>query len=165
MVIRIWTLVILIMEFLDNPQIRIIFQLLLAAILGGVIGLEREYKRKEAGLRTYTLVCLGAALFTIISFEAFNFYLGKPGVSFDPSRVVGQIVLGIGFIGAGLIVFRGFHIEGLTTAAGLWVVAAVGIAVGAQLYFLAIFAAFLVMVVLAGLRLLEERAFEGKEEE
>ncbi len=145
------------MEFLDNPQIRILFQLILAILLGGLVGLEREYKRKEAGLRTYTLICLGAALFTIISLEAFNVYLGKPGVSFDPSRVVSQIALGIGFIGAGLIIFRGFHIEGLTTAAGLWVVAAIGVAVGTRLYFPAIFASFLVVLILAGLSLVEAK--------
>lgn len=150
------------MEFLDDPQIRIVFQLLLAAILGGLVGLEREYKRKEAGLRTYSLVSLGAALFTIIAFQVADSYIGKPEVSFDPSRIVGQIVLGIGFLGAGLIIFRGFHIEGLTTAAGLWLVAAIGTAIGIGLYFVAIFVTFLALLILAGLRLLEEKVFESK---
>ena len=150
------------MEILANPQFQIFLQLLLATILGGLVGLEREYKKKEAGLRTYGLVSLGAALFTIISFQVFNSYIGKPGVSFDPSRIVGQIVLGIGFLGAGLIIFRGFRIEGLTTAAGLWVVAAIGVTVGIGLYFLAILVAFLALLILAGLRLVEEKFFESE---
>lgn len=138
---------------------QIIIQLLLAAVLGGLMGLEREYKRKEAGLRTYSLVCLGAAFFTIISFEIFRSFNSQSGIDFDPARIVGQIVLGIGFLGAGLIIFRGSHIEGLTTAAGLWVAAAVGAAIGAKLYFPAVFVSFLAIGILAGLRLIEEKAF------
>lgn len=138
---------------------QIIIQLVLAVILGGVIGIEREYKRKEAGMRTYSLVCLGAAFFTIISFETLKLFSSYSGVNFDPIRMAGQIVLGIGFLGAGLIIFRGSHIEGLTTAAGLWVTAAVGVAVGTKLYFPAIFVAFLAIAILAGLRLVEEKIF------
>jgi len=141
-------------------EIQIIGQLVLAALLGALIGLEREYKKRAAGLRTHSLVCLGAALFTIISLEAFTSWLGKPGVTFDPGRIVGQIVLGIGFIGAGLIIFRQFRVEGLTTAAGLWVVAAIGVAVGTKLYLPAIFATFLALGILAGLRILEEKAIQ-----
>ena len=148
------------MEFIANPQIRIILELLLAALLGGLIGLEREYKRKEAGLRTYSLVSLGAAFFTIISYTAFESFAGRTGIDFDPTRIIGQIVLGIGFLGAGLIIFRGFHIEGLTTAAGLWVASAIGVAVGAELYFPAIFATFLAIGILSGLRIVEEKFFE-----
>lgn len=152
------------MDCLGNFQIQVIFELLLAALLGGLIGLEREYMRKEAGLRTYSLVSLGAALFTIISFQAFELFSGQTGIDFDPSRIIGQIVLGIGFLGAGLIIFRGSHVEGLTTAAGLWVVAAIGVAVGIGFYFLAIFATFLAVGILAGLRIIEEKIF-GKENE
>jgi putative Mg2+ transporter-C (MgtC) family protein len=153
------------MEFFVNPQIRIIFQLLLAATLGGIVGLEREYKRKEAGLRTYSLVSLGSALFTIISFQISDSYLGVSGVSFNPSQIIGQIVLGVGFLGAGLIIFRGFHIEGLTTAAGLWIVAAIGAAVGSRIYFPAIFVSFLTLLILIGLGFLEEKFFEDKNKE
>lgn len=149
------------MIFFSN--LEIIFQLLLAVLLGGLVGLEREYKRKEAGLRTYTLVSLGSAFFTIISFETFNYFLDKSTVSFNPSGIIGQIVLGIGFLGAGLIVYRQSHVEGLTTAAGLWVAAAIGSAVGARLYLSAIFVAFLTILILAGLRIIEEKAF-GKGE-
>lgn len=148
---------------MNNPQIQIIFQLILAVLLGGVVGLEREYKRKEAGLRTYILVSLGSALFTIVAFEVFQSFLGKSGANLDPLRVVQAVAMGIGFIGAGLIIFREKHVEGLTTAAGLWVVAAIGIAVGAKLYFPAIFVTFLAIGILAGLRLLEEKIF-GKTE-
>jgi len=148
------------MEFLNIPAIQTFFQLILAAFLGGLVGLEREYKRKEAGLRTYSLVSLGSALFTIISLQMVNSYLDRSGTSFDPSRIVGQIVLGIGFLGAGLIIFRGSHIEGLTTAAGLWVIAAIGVAVGAGLYSLAFFTSVLSLTILAGFRLIEEKFLE-----
>ena len=152
------------MDCLNSLQMEVIFQLLLAALLGGLLGLEREYMRKEAGLRTYSLVCLGAALFTIISYATFRLFIGQAGIDFDPTRIIGQIVLGIGFLGAGLIIFRGSHIEGLTTAAGLWVTAAIGVAIGAGFYFPAIFATVLAIGILAGLRLVEEKIF-GKEKE
>ncbi|OHA67704.1 MAG: hypothetical protein A3D59_04705 [Candidatus Wildermuthbacteria bacterium RIFCSPHIGHO2_02_FULL_47_17] len=136
------------------------FQILLAAILGSFIGLEREFRHKEAGLRTYTMVCLGSTVFTLIGFESVRAF--SPTISYDPSRIIGQIVLGVGFLGAGVIIFRKDHIEGLTTAAGLWVTAAIGSAIGLQLYSLALFTAFLVVTVLAGLRLIEERLFKSK---
>ncbi len=84
------------MEILANPQIQIVFQLLLAALLGALAGLEREYKQKEAGLRTYSLVSLGSALFVIVAFQTSTIFGDRPGVSFDPSRIIGQIVLGVG---------------------------------------------------------------------
>jgi len=138
---------------------QMIIQLILATALGTLIGLEREYKKKEAGMRTYSLVCLGSTLFTIISFEIIKLFSNQPGFGIDPTRIPGQIILGVGFLGAGLIIFRGFHIEGLTTAAGLWVTAGVGIAVGANFYSLAIFVAFLAIIILAGLRIIEEKFF------
>lgn len=153
------------MEIFNNPQIRIILELLLAALLGALIGLEREYKKKEAGLRTHSLVALGAALFIIIGSESFSGFSGKTGISFDPSRVIAGIVVGVGFIGAGLIFRRQFRIEGLTTAAGLWMAAAIGGAVGYHLYFPAIFTTFLVIGILAGLGRLEEVLFSKGTEE
>lgn len=149
-------------EFLDNPQIQTIFQLLLAAFLGGLVGLEREYKQKEAGLRTYSLVSLGSALFIIITFQVSASLLAQSGISFDPSRIVGQIVVGIGFLGAGLIIYRQFHVEGLTTAAGLWVTAGIGIAVAMEFYFIATFTALLAVLILAGLRVFEEKFVEKR---
>lgn len=141
---------------------QIILQLLLAAFLGALVGLEREYKQKEAGLQTYSLVALGSCLFTIISFEFFNIFLSKAGVSFDPSRIIQAVAIGIGFIGAGVIVFRRTQLEGLTTAAGLWTVAAVGMAIGSQLYFLAVLGTLVIIGILAGLGLLEEKFFKER---
>jgi len=137
--------------------IEIICQLILATFLGALIGLEREIKRKEAGLQTYSLLALGTCLFTIIFFELFNSFFGKTGISFDPSRIIMAIAIGIGFIGAGVIFRQSSGIVGLTTAAGLWVTAAIGIAIGAGLYFLAIFTTFLTFLILAGFGLLEEK--------
>ncbi len=133
------------------------FQLILATIFGALIGLERGIKRKEAGLQTYSLVALGACLFTVISFELFNAFFGKTGISFDPSRIIMAIAIGIGFIGAGVIFRQASGVIGLTTAAGLWATAAIGIAVGVKLYFLASFTTFLALFILAGLGLLEEK--------
>jgi putative Mg2+ transporter-C (MgtC) family protein len=136
---------------------EIITQLILAIFLGALIGLEREIKRKEAGLQTYSLVALGTCLFTIISFELFNSFFGEAGISFDPSRIIMAVAIGIGFIGAGVIFRQPSGIIGLTTAAGLWATAAIGIAVGVRLYFLAILTTFLALFVLAGFGLLEEK--------
>jgi len=137
-------------------EIQIIYQLLLAAFLGALIGIERECKKKQAGLQTYSLVALGACLFTVLSL-----LLTKPS-SVDSSSIITAIAIGMGFIGAGAI-FRGEgKIEGLTTAAGLWVTAAVGLTVGTQFYLLAIFATFLTLVVLAGFGILEEKFFSKK---
>jgi len=138
-------------------QIQIICQLLLAAFLGSLIGLEREIKRKGAGLQTYSLVTLGACLFAVIAFS-----LAKSINDFNPSMIIMAIALGMGFIGAGAIVRGEFHIEGLTTAAGLWTAAAIGLAVGANFYFLAIAATFLVIGILVGFGLIEEKILKKK---
>ena len=136
-------------------EIEIISQLLLATFLGALIGLEREYKRKGAGLQTYSLVALGACLLSVISFE-----LAKSEIGFDPSGVIQAVAIGIGFIGAGVIFRQPSGTVGLTTAAGLWATAAIGIAVGTGLYFLAIFTALLALLVLSGFGLLEEKIFK-----
>jgi len=141
-------------------EVEVIFQLFLATVLGALIGLEREIKRKEAGLQTYSLVTLGTCLFTIISSELFNSFIGNPNISFEPSGIISAITIGIGFIGAGAIFRQPSGIVGLTTAAGLWTAAAIGVAAGAKLYFLAIFSTFLTLLVLAGLGLLEEKIFK-----
>jgi len=143
-------------------DLEIVFQLILAVILGGLIGLEREYKGREAGLRTYSLVSLGSCLFALIGFYGFQGLIEHPGVMLDPTRVIQAIAIGIGFIGGGLIIYRRFKVEGLTTAAALWVAAAVGVAIGARFYFSAIFVTFLTILILAGFRLLEEKFLRTK---
>jgi putative Mg2+ transporter-C (MgtC) family protein len=120
---------------------NLILRLLLAGVMGGLIGLERELRAKEAGFRTHFIVALGSALFMIISQFAFS---GR----FDSARVAAQVVSGIGFIGAGVIIFQKNVVRGVTTAAGLWVAAAIGLACGGGMYRLAIAATVL---VLAGL--------------
>lgn len=142
---------------------EIIIRLILAAVLGSAVGIERQRLEWAAGLRTHMLVCVGAALVMIVSAFGFNDILGRQSVVLDPSRVAAQVVSGIGFIGAGTILFlRPKVIRGLTTAAGLWTVAAVGLAVGGGLYVAALVATAITLVILAGIKPLERRFFESK---
>ncbi|MBI2637311.1 MAG: MgtC/SapB family protein [Candidatus Sungbacteria bacterium] len=143
---------------MDLDISSIFYQLILAAFLGSLIGFEREVHGKAAGLRTYSLVSLGACLFTIVSSVGF-----ADAVGYDPSRVASQVVVGIGFIGAGIIFVRGEEVQGLTTAAGLWIAGAIGMAVGVKLYLIAIFAALLVLFVLWILKFVE-RPFHKDEQ-
>ena len=110
------------------------FRLFLAGILGAVIGLEREYRAKEAGFRTHFLVSLGSALIMIVSQYGFEGVLGENGIGLDPSRVAAQVVSGIGFIGAGTIIIQRQFVRGLTTAAGIWATSGIGLAIGGGLY-------------------------------
>ena len=136
-------------------MLEIFGQLALATVLGALVGIERELAKKAAGMRTFALVSLGAAFFTIISVSAQE---GLSGTNpFDISRIPSQIVLGVGFIGAGLIIFHRSHLHGLTTAAGLWVAAAVGMAIGFKLYLSAIFATLLVILVLTIFWFIEDK--------
>lgn len=143
------------MEVFSSQNLQIFGQLALAVLLGAVIGLERELARKTAGMRTFALVAMGAALFSIISKYGFPEFLGVPG--FDPSRIASQIVVGIGFLGAGLIILRQEKVRGLTTAAGLWVSAAIGMAVGFELYAIAVFATVLTILIFLVLWTIEHR--------
>jgi len=131
-------------------------RLLLAALLGSVIGFERERLLWAAGLRTHMLVSVGSCLIMIVSAYGFSDVLG-PHVILDPSRVAAQVVSGIGFLGAGSIILRNEVVKGLTTAASLWAVAAVGLAVGGGLYYASVAATLIILVILAGLKPLEER--------
>ena len=117
-----------------------------AMLLGALVGLEREWTKRPAGLRTHMLVSMGACLFTMVSISGFGA---------DPARVAGGIVTGIGFIGAGSIIASKVSVKGITTAATLWIVAAIGLAVGAEMYVPAVIASVLVFIVLQ-LRKLEE---------
>lgn len=136
-----------------QADLEMILQLALACLLGGMVGLEREYSKKTAGLKTYILVSLGATVFAIISQSAYDMFLGD--TSFDPSRMASQVIVGIGFLGAGAIIKRGDEIHGVTTAAGIWIAAAIGLAVGTGLYFLAIATALIALIVLTLVRKIE----------
>ncbi len=125
-----------------------ILRLALATLLGAIIGFEREYHAKEAGIRTHLLVALGACLFMILSVYGFDFMLDRDHVSFDPSRIASQVVTGIGFIGAGTIILQKQMVRGLTTAAGLWVTAAIGLACGNGMYLIAIVTTAIVLISL-----------------
>src|ERR1700748_845775 len=128
---------------------EILIRLAVAGALGSIIGSERQKHEWAAGLRTHMLVCIGSALIMIVSAYGFEDVLGRKGVELDPSRVAAQVVSGIGFLGAGTILFlRGEVVRGLTTAAGLWTVAAVGLAVGGGLYFAACITTAIVFIIL-----------------
>ncbi|WP_271005584.1 MgtC/SapB family protein [Listeria seeligeri] len=123
-----------------------ILRLVIAGILGAVIGLDREIRAKEAGFRTHFLVSLGSALIMIVSQYGFSEIATMQTVSFDPSRVAAQVVSGIGFIGAGTIIIQKKFVRGLTTAAGLWATAGIGLAVGAGMYWVGIAATLLTLI-------------------
>ena len=123
---------------------EIIIRLVLAAFLGAIVGLEREAAKRDAGLRTHTLVSLGSALIMMTNLYLFEVYTGAAHL--DPTRLAAQVVSGIGFLGAGTIIRSGSNIKGLTTAASLWVVAAVGLAVGCGFYKAAVFTTLFVLV-------------------
>src|SRR5919109_3383587 len=129
---------------------HVLLRLVVAACLGGAIGFERELREREAGLRTHLVVCVGSALFTLVSAYGFREFLVNGGsvVRADPTRIAAQIVSGIGFLGAGAIIRQGLAVRGLTTAATLWVVAAIGLAAGAGYYSGAVIATAVALIAL-----------------
>ena len=137
-------------------DLHVVLRLVLAAVLGGAIGIERELRDREAGIRTHLLVSVGSALFTILSAYGFHEFLasGASVVRADPTRNAAQIVTGIGFLGAGAIIRDGLSVRGLTTAATLWVVAAIGMASGAGWYWAALVTTALTIFALGPLRIL-----------
>ena len=142
---------------------ELISRLVLAAALGSVIGVERERLSWAAGLRTHMLVCVGSALIMIVSAFGFADALGTQNVVLDPSRMAAQVVSGIGFLGAGSILMRGEIVRGLTTAASLWSVAAIGLAVGGGMYTASIAATVIILIILAGIKPLERRFITVKQ--
>lgn len=133
-------------------------RLVLAAAFGAVIGLERERKDWAAGMRTHMMVSLGACLMMMVSSFGFNDVMGLPNVSLDPSRVASQIITGIGFIGAGAIIFlKPAKVLGLTTASGLWTVCGIGMATGGGMYYAAVAATVLSIIILWGMQPLQKR--------
>ncbi|WP_177222703.1 MgtC/SapB family protein [Chitinophaga sp. YR627] len=131
----------------QNIEQHQLLKVIVAIVIGGLLGLEREYRHKAAGMRTLTLICLGSTLFTILSVE-----LGYPS---SPDRVASNILTGVGFIGAGVIFKGDFTIDGITTAATIWIASALGIAIGMSHYVLAAFSLAMVLLLLMGLKALE----------
>lgn len=129
------------------------FKLTLAALLGGVVGIERENKQRPAGFRTHILVCVGSALVMVTSEYIFQHYQGK--TTLDPARLGAQVISGIGFLGAGTIIREGMSVKGLTTAASLWAVACIGLAAGIGFYAGAVYGTVLIYLTLFLLRKLE----------
>lgn len=128
-------------------HLDLLLRLVVACICGSIIGYERKNRLKEAGIRTHIIVALGAALIMIISKYGSFDVMNIKGISYDPTRIAAQIVSGIGFLGAGMIFIRRQAVSGLTTAAGIWTTAGVGMAVGARMYFVGISATILVLIV------------------
>jgi putative Mg2+ transporter-C (MgtC) family protein len=137
----------------------LLLRLILAAVLGGVIGAERERLNRGAGLRTHALVSTASALVMIVSAYGFMGVLSAGTIVLDPSRVAAQVVSGIGFLGAGIIIFRKNAVRGLTTAASIWAVAAIGLAVGCGLYVASIGATVILSVILSVLKRFERKFF------
>ncbi len=143
----------------DLSTAEALLRLVAAALLGGAIGFERELRDHEAGFRTHLLVAVGACVFTLVSSYGWAdwTFSQSSGVVFDPTRIAAQIVTGVGFLGAGAIIVRGINVRGLTTAATLWAVAAIGMAAGTGYYPVALGATALVLVSLGPLRIVSRR--------
>ena len=138
---------------------HVLLRLTLAAVLGGAIGFERELRERQAGLRTHLLVSVGSALFTLVSAYGFHEFLVNGGglVRTDPTRIAAQVVTGVGFLGAGAIIRQGLSVKGLTTAATLWLSAAIGMAAGAGYYSAALFSTAGALLTLGPLRIVAYR--------
>jgi putative Mg2+ transporter-C (MgtC) family protein len=143
---------------------ELVLRLAVAAVLGALVGLERERLEWAAGMRTHALVSLGSALFMVVSIFGFSDILNERHVILDPSRVAAQVASGIGFIGAGTIIFRREVVKGLTTAASIWAVAAVGLAVGGGMFLAAVSATLLALALLVLAKPLKARMFPNRKE-
>ena len=142
-------------------DVEILLRLLVSMALGGAIGLERERSNRAAGLRTHTLVCLGSTLIMMLSIYGFSDFVNEANIRIDPARLAASVITGIGFLGAGTILFTGKSITGLTTAASVWVVAALGLCVGAGFYTAAIATTVLILMTLIVFNKLELRYMKG----
>lgn len=141
---------------------ELVIRLTLAVLLGGIIGMEREWNNHAAGFRTHILVCLGSATIMLLSIYGFSAFADEFNVRMDPARLAAQVVSGIGFLGAGAIMRNGNIVTGLTTAASIWVVAGIGLCVGAGFYIGALFCTFLVFICLLILNKWEKRWLEHR---
>lgn len=151
-------------DFLQTTDVTLansVFKLLLSLLLGSIVGLERRHKGQIAGMRTFALISMGATLAMLVSIYIPQEYLGlKNG---DPGRIAAQVISGIGFLGAGAIIQMKGSVRGLTTAAGIWMTACIGLAVGSGMYWIATTACLLIIFVLTGLDLAEKKFFKGYE--
>jgi len=151
------------MELIFDPQVwhistwEMTLRILLALALGGLIGLERELGGHSAGFRTHILVTMGSAIIVLLSAYGFSAFASEPNVRMDPARLAAQVISGIGFLGAGTIMRTGLTVSGLTTAASLWVSAAIGLSAGAGFYYCAIISTVLVVISLFVLNKAEKR--------
>jgi putative Mg2+ transporter-C (MgtC) family protein len=137
---------------MTEPILTYVVRLLIALAIGGAIGLEREFKDKPAGIRTNILMCMGSCLIMILSLEVARASVGTA----DPGRIAAQVVTGVGFLGAGTIIRSRFHVSGLTTAATIWILSALGLAIGAGYILLATVCAFLITITLIAIRYIED---------
>jgi len=137
---------------------ELLLRIALAGLLGALIGVERQLRAKEAGLRTHILVCIGSAMFMLVSKYGFaDLLVQGHNIALDPSRISAQVVSGIGFLGAGTIMLNKQFVRGLTTAAGLWVTAAIGLIIGSGMYAIGIYGTLMTLLVLEGVRQLSRR--------
>jgi len=137
-------------------------RIVISVVAGGLVGLEREWSNRAAGFRTHILVCVGATAIMLLSIYGFTAFANEVNVRMDPARLAAQVISGIGFLGAGAIMRNGFTISGLTTAASLWVVAAIGLCVGAGFYFVSLLTTFVVLFSLFLLNRWEKKFFNVK---
>lgn len=144
----------------DATTLDILMRLLMALLLGMIIGVERVWAHKTAGMRTYALVSMGSALFVIVSNEMVNYYAGMSGL--NPLMIISQIVVGVGFLGTGLIFAKESKLMGLTTATSLWVCAGIGMAAGFELFDIAIVATILTLFIFVVLWFIEDRLKKTK---
>lgn len=153
-----------ILELINDPNVNLVgaaFKLLLSVVLGSMVGLERRRKGQIAGMRTFSLICMGATLAMLVSIYIPQEYLGlKNG---DPGRIAAQVISGVGFLGAGAIIQMKGSVKGLTTAAGIWSMAAIGLAIGAGMYLISITAVVLILFVLTIAEGLEKKLFHVNE--
>lgn len=150
-------------NFIDHDTYVMFTRIIIATILCGVIGLEREFKNHPAGFRTHLLVGIGSCLMMILSLYGFDDYIeGNTRVQFDPSRIPSYVISGIGFLGGGTILVKGATVKGLTTAASIWIVAGLGLIIGTGMYTLAIFTTTLVLMSLIFLNKLEKFMYVKK---
>lgn len=133
-------------EGLVSANVDLIIRIGVAGLLGAIIGIEREIRSKEAGLKTHFLVAVGSALIMVVSKYAFSDIMNEEHMALDPSRIAAQVVSGVGFLGAGTIIIQKQAVKGLTTAAGLWATAGIGLAIGAGMYVVGIGATILVLI-------------------